>query len=249
MIIQILSQQSLYSRILDAGNDFSSRQCFHVEGFGKIPIFHPLTPELPLGSAVDVGAKGNWEILEPWTKGEYFGKTSFFKLNSLPNIIPALEPPWPPLLALLGPSGFSSSRFVRGNGIVLAPHWKTSWISFFSLFLTGIPAPGLGTYSLCWHSPDLPHEVMPGGFFMDTSPGSLPGSLQRLRGKGDVGFLVWIRKSCGKGTRTIPVLHLHGNRESTGGPWRQTGFQQEQRWDGSGAALCGQHRGENNVGK
>lgn len=211
------------------------------KGLVKFPFSHPLTPELPLGSAVDVGAKGNWEILEPWTKGEYFGKTSFLKLNSLPNIIPALRSPWPPLLAVSDTSGFSSSRFVRGNGIILAPHWKTSWISFFPFSSQEFQPPALGDYSLCWHSPEFPHEVLPEGFFMDTSPGFLPGSLQRLRGEGDVGFLVWIRESCGKGTRTIPVLHRHGNRESTGGPWRQTGFQQEQRWDGSGAALCDQH--------
>lgn len=39
VIIQILFQQGLDSRVLDAGNDFSSRQCFQVEGLDNIPIF------------------------------------------------------------------------------------------------------------------------------------------------------------------------------------------------------------------
>lgn len=85
MIIEILFQQSFYSRILDGGNDFSSWQCFQVERFDKIPIFPSpdsrallVGAELPLGSAMDVGAKQNWEILELWTKREYFGNTSFF---------------------------------------------------------------------------------------------------------------------------------------------------------------------------
>lgn len=64
MIIQILFQQNFYSRILDAGNDFSSQQCFQVEGFDIIPILPSpdsrallVGAELPLESPVDVGAK------------------------------------------------------------------------------------------------------------------------------------------------------------------------------------------------
>lgn len=102
MIIQILFQQGLDSRILEAGNDLSSQQCFQVEGLDNIPIFPSpdsrallAGAELPLSSPMDVGAKQIWEIPELRTKGEYFGKTSFFKLNSLSNNIPALKPPWP----------------------------------------------------------------------------------------------------------------------------------------------------------
>lgn len=62
--IRILFQQNLYSRILEAGNNFSSQQCFQVEGFDNIPILPspdsraPLVgAELPLGPPTDAGAK------------------------------------------------------------------------------------------------------------------------------------------------------------------------------------------------
>lgn len=159
MRIRILFQQNLYSRILDAENNFSSRQCFQVEGFDNIPILPspdsraPLVgAELPLGPPTDVGTK-----LEPGDsrskdkRGIFWKYIPFFKLNSLPDNIPALKPP---------ASLASLTACVGHLWIFQLPGCPWQWDhsgsagrtlensldSLFSLFLAGIPATKTGEF-------------------------------------------------------------------------------------------------------
>lgn len=171
------------------------------KGLIIFPFYHLLTPELPWWVQSSHWAlpqmwEPNWnrEIPDLRTKGEYFGNTSlFFLLNSLPDNIPALKPPasLASLTACVGHLWIFQLPGCPWQWDHSAPqdeHWKTAWIPFFPFSLQEFQPPRLGNSFLCWHSPEPPHEVLPEGFFMDTSHGFLHKSPHVIRGELAAGF-------------------------------------------------------------
>lgn len=230
MIIQILSQQSLYSRILDAGKDFSSWQCFHVEGFGKIPIFPSPDSRAPTGLCCGCGSQRELGDSGAMDKRGIFWKNILFKIKFPPKYHSSFEAS---LASFIG-----CVRHIRIFQLQICPwQWDHSGSTLenildflFSLFLTGIPATSIGGLFSVLAQPRISSRGAARGIFHGHIPWFPPWvSAEAPWGRG-----CWVF-SVDKGE----LRERDQNNSCAPSPWKQRihRWPMETNWIPAGAAL------------